>query len=143
MMILFIIVYLLGVCCYVFTYLVSNNVHIISITSINLILNVAMFVLSIISPHGSSFVVSLPILYQAMHFPYFTNYGLQAVTNLDYQFNTGCYYAFASIAGFFTYIGITCCNTVELTFRPLFNGIKNPQEPDFGSLISDEEDDDI
>lgn len=139
--IVFCCLYGLGITCYVFTFLHTINDHVLGTTIITMVLNFVIFILSIVAPHTSSYVTAFFVFFQGFHFVYSVQVSFSS--NSQFRFNDGCYYAFSSFAGIFNVLGIVCFNCVELTLRPLFNGIKDPSPPEFASFISDAEDDDM
>lgn len=143
-MILFIIVYALGILCFIFTYLANTSVGVVAVASILVVLNVGLFIISIVAPHTSTFVHSFLLFFQGFHIVYMANVAsIPGINAGTYVFNEPCYYAFMSFGAIFAFLGIVCFNCVELTLKPLFNGTKDPSMPEFASFISDDEDDDM
>lgn len=72
-MIIFLVVYAFGIVCFVFTYLANKSTGVIVITSILVVLNVVLFIISILAPHTSTFVHSFLLFFQGFHSIYMAN----------------------------------------------------------------------
>lgn len=112
-----IILYGLSITMYVYIFLENTSDKVLGVTITVMILNLATFILSLVSKQHSSVAVALPSMVSSMVLSYTVFKG----TTKDY-IPRGVFYAYASVAMIISILELIAANTTELTLRPMFAG---------------------